>query len=59
MRAIKLEVNQRKTEAIVEHYEGVPHAEAMHFLAALQDWATEVLHAVPNGATYEETYLGT
>jgi hypothetical protein len=21
-----------------EHYEGVPHAEAMHLLTALQDW---------------------
>jgi hypothetical protein len=46
----KMEANQEKIWAIVEHYEGVPRAEAMHLLTTLQ-----VLHEVPKGATYEET----
>jgi hypothetical protein len=35
-----MEVNQKEIQATVEHYEGAPHAEAMHLFTALQDQAS-------------------
>jgi hypothetical protein len=55
MRATELEANEEKTDAVAEHYEGVPHAEAMHMLTAPKGWASDVLHGVPKEAMYEET----
>jgi hypothetical protein len=52
-----LEASQENIEAIVEHYEGVPHAGAT-LLASLQDQTSSVLHGVPKGAMCEETYQG-
>jgi hypothetical protein len=45
----KMEANQEGTEAVAEHYEGVPCAEAT------QGWVSSVLHGDPKGGTYEET----
>jgi hypothetical protein len=42
----KIEANQKMTGAIAEHYEWVPCVEAM------KEWAADVLHRDPNGATY-------
>jgi hypothetical protein len=53
-----LEANGERTEAVAQHCKWVPYAEAMHMLTALQDWASDVLHEVPKGATCEET-IGT
>jgi hypothetical protein len=44
-----------KFEAVVEHYKWAPYVKARHLLAALQGWASHVLHGVSNGAMYEET----
>jgi hypothetical protein len=35
------EMKTIESEARAEHYEGIPHAEAMHLLCALQDWASD------------------
>lgn len=49
MKDVELEVNQEKIEAVVEHYEWIPCAEAT------QEWAPDVLHGDTEGAMYEET----
>jgi hypothetical protein len=41
-------------EAVVKHYEGMPHIKATHVLAALQGQASSVLHINPKRATYED-----
>jgi hypothetical protein len=48
----KSEANQEKTEAIVEHAEGIPCAEAV---TASQDQAANVLHGAPKVEKYKET----
>jgi hypothetical protein len=46
----KVEVNQEKIQAIMEHYKWVPRIKATH-LTTLQGRACIVLHGVPKGAT--------
>lgn len=55
MKATELEANQEKIDAMAKHYEGVPHAEAMHMLTTPKDWASDVLHEVPKEVTYKKT----
>jgi hypothetical protein len=45
--ATEAEANHEKTEAVVEHNEGGPHAEGMDLLTVLQDQVAEGLHLYP------------
>jgi predicted transcriptional regulator len=51
----KMEAYPGKVEAMVEHYDRASHVKAMQVLTALQDQASDVLHKVCKGVTYEET----
>jgi hypothetical protein len=52
---VKMEANQEKVEGVVEPYGWVLHVKTTHLLTAPQYWTSNVLHGVPEGATYEET----
>jgi hypothetical protein len=39
----------------VKHYNWAPSIKAMHLVAHLKLWASNVLHGAPKGAMYEET----
>jgi hypothetical protein len=53
---LKSEANQERTEAVMEHSEGISRAEAMDAPSyCLQDQAADVLHGAPKVATYKET----
>jgi hypothetical protein len=50
----KMEENQEKIEAVAEHYMWEPHIKATRLLTAPECRASDVLHGVPEGATYKE-----
>jgi hypothetical protein len=52
---VKMEASQEKIEGVVEPYGWVPHVKTTHLHTAPQYRASNALHRVPEGATYEET----
>jgi hypothetical protein len=51
----RMEANQEKLEAVVEHYKLPLCIKAMHLPTTLQGWASDIPHGVHEGAIYEET----
>jgi hypothetical protein len=52
---VKIEASEENVVAIVEPCGRVPHVKTTYLLTAPQDWASNVLHKVPEGVTYDET----
>jgi hypothetical protein len=42
-------------ETVAEHNCWMSHEKSTYLITALQGWATDVLHGIPKGASYEET----
>jgi hypothetical protein len=47
-------VSRRQFEIVAKHNSWTPQEKSTYLITALQGRATNVLHAVPKGATYEE-----
>jgi stage III sporulation protein SpoIIIAA len=43
----KMDINQKKTEVVAEHYEVAPCIKAMHMLTAPQGQALDVVRGAP------------
>lgn len=52
-KAIGSESNLERIEAAAEHYEGVQCVKAMHILAALQGWASNI-QGTPKAPTFNK-----